>query len=404
MAQVPKGVAAPADGGLPAAAVRTLAERPLGLYLHVPYCASICGYCDFNTYVATPADSGPRGHGDHLLEELRFARTVLGDTAPPVSTVFVGGGTPTLLGGDGLAALLRGAAEIFPLADGAEITTEANPETVDARLLDALLEAGYTRISIGMQSAAPHVLATLERQHTAGRALEAAAMARAAGFGHVSLDLIYGTPGESARDWDETLEAALSADPDHISAYALIVEPGTRLAAAVRRGTTPAPDDDELADRYERTDTRLAAAGFSWYEVSNWARSPTDRCRHNDGYWTAGNWWGAGPGAHSQIGGVRWWNTLSPKSWADAVTAGRSPAGGREPLTAEQQHLELVMLGVRRGDGLPLTALHPAGVAAAPALVDEGLLDAGALASGVAHLTLRGRMLADHVTLALAAG
>lgn len=403
MAQTPKGVAAPADGELPDAALATLAERPLGLYLHVPYCASICGYCDFNTYVATPADSGPRGHVDALLDELRFARAVLGEAAPPVSTVFVGGGTPTLLGGDGLTALLRGAAEIFPLADGVEVTTEANPETVDAPLLEALLDAGYTRISIGMQSAAPHVLATLERQHTPGRALEAAALARAAGFEHVSLDLIYGTPGESAADWDATLDAVLSAAPDHISAYALIVEPGTRLAAAVRRGTTPAPDDDQLADRYEQTDRRLAAAGFAWYEVSNWARSPADRCRHNDGYWTAGNWWGAGPGAHSQIGGLRWWNTLSPKAWAAALAAGRSPAGGREPLTAEQQHLELVMLGVRRGDGLALSALHAAGAAAAPALVDEGLLDPAALASGIAHLTLRGRMLADHVTLALAA-
>lgn len=403
MAQVPKGVPAPADGRLPAAAMQTLGERPLGLYLHVPYCASICGYCDFNTYMAAPGDSGPRGHVDALLEELRFARAVLGDDVPAVSTVFVGGGTPTLLGGEALGALLRGAKDVFALAPDAEVTTEANPETVDAELLSALLDAGYTRISIGMQSVAPHVLATLERQHTPGRALEAAALARAAGFQHVSLDLIYGTPGETAQDWDDTLDAALSADPDHISAYALIVEPGTRLAAAVRRGTTPAPDDDELADRYEQTDARLAAAGFSWYEVSNWARTPDDRCRHNDGYWTAGNWWGAGPGAHSQIGGVRWWNTLSPKAWAQAVAEGRSPAGGREPLTAEQQHLELVMLGVRRGDGLPLSALQPGGVAAAPGMVTEGLLDAGALASGIAHLTLRGRMLADHVTLALAA-
>jgi oxygen-independent coproporphyrinogen-3 oxidase len=322
---------------------------------------------------------------------------------PEVSTIFVGGGTPTLLGGEALAAMLHGVRDIFDLAPAAEVTIEANPETLAPALLETLREAGYTRISIGMQSAAQHVLQTLERQHTPGRALDGAAMARAAGFEHVSLDLIYGTPGESARDWDATLEAALSAEPDHISAYALIVEPGTRLAAAVKRGTTPAPDEDELADRYEQTDARLSVAGFDWYEVSNWARSSRHRCRHNDAYWTAGNWWGAGPGAHSQIGGVRWWNTLSPKLWAQMVSGDRSPAGGREPLTAEQQHLELVMLGVRRGDGLPLSALHPAGVTAAPDLVSRGLLDEDALKAGVARLTLRGRMLADNVTLALAA-
>src|SRR3954447_6067474 len=297
MARLPDGERPPADGTLPSTALDGLgsAARPFGVYVHVPYCASRCGYCDFNTYI--PAEATPSGYVAAVRAELRLARRVLGDATPPARTVFVGGGTPTLLPPADLGAILEAIREHVGLAPGAEVTTEANPESVDPVALAALRDAGFNRISLGMQSAAPQVLETLDRHHTPGRAVAAAHEARAAGFEHVSLDLIYGTPGETAQDWEATLHAALEAAPDHVSAYSLIVEPGTRLAARVRRGELPLPDDDVLAERYETTERILGAAGLGWYEVSNWARSGVDRCRHNLGYWAGGDWWGRGPGA-----------------------------------------------------------------------------------------------------------
>lgn len=401
MARLPDGDLPPADGALPAHALATLGTRPFGLYIHVPFCAALCGYCDFNTYIATPQDAGPRGHVDALLAELTLARRVLGDGAPPATTVFVGGGTPTLLGAAELVRLLDGIRSVFGLAGGAEVTTEANPESVDAAALAALRAGGYTRVSLGMQSAVPHVLAVLERRHTPGRAVAAAREARDAGFEHVSLDLIYGTPGESAADWECSLDAALDAGPDHVSAYALTVEPGTRLAAQIRRGTIAGPDDDVLAARYEAADGRLAAAGLDWYEISNWATDEAARCAHNVGYWSRGDWWGAGPGAHSQVGGVRWWNTLHPSAWSGALAAGRSPAAGRELPDERAARLERIMLGVRLAEGLPLSELSAAGRAGAARCAAEGLLHSGWLGLGRAVLTLRGRLLADRVTLAL---
>lgn len=371
---------------------------PFGLYLHVPYCASICGYCDFNTYVARRGDAGPRGHVDSLLAELELAAAALAGDPREVSTVFVGGGTPTLLGASELVRLLHGVQERLPLAAGAEVTTEANPETVDERALAELRAGGFTRVSIGMQSAAPHVLASLERVHTPGASERAARDARAAGFEHVSLDLIYGTPGETADDWRRTLDAALSAGPDHVSAYALIVEPGTRLGAAVAAGRTPAPNPDLLADRYEQADAALSAAGLGWYEISNWAAGAASRSRHNDGYWSGGDWWGAGPGAHSTLGGVRWWNERSPRTWAQALAEGRVPEAGRETPDEDARRLERVMLGIRRVDGLATGDLD---ASAAEQLAADGLLDPAALAAGRAVLTLRGRLLADRVTLTL---
>lgn len=401
MARLPDGDRPPADGALPAPALAGLGSRPFGLYIHVPYCAALCGYCDFNTYIAAPGDAGPRGHVDALLTELELARRVLGDDAPPATTVFVGGGTPTLLGAAELVRLLDGIRSVFGLADGAEVTTEANPESIDAAALAALRAGGYTRVSLGMQSAAAHVLAVLERRHTPGRAVAAAREARAAGFEHVSLDLIYGTAGESDADWERSLDAALEAGPDHVSAYALTVEPGTRLAAQIRRGTVAAPDDDVLAARYAAADRRLAGAGLDWYEISNWATGEPARCAHNIGYWSGGDWWGAGPGAHSQVGGLRWWNTLHPSAWADALTAGRSPAAGRELPDDRATRLERIMLGVRLAEGLPLGELTDAGRAGAARCAADGLLDSGRLGLGRAVLTLRGRLLADRVTLAL---
>jgi putative oxygen-independent coproporphyrinogen III oxidase len=385
--RLPDGEPAPLDGTLPDAALAGLGSRPFGIYVHVPFCASRCGYCDFNTYV--PGAGVTRdGFVDAVLAEWRLAGDVLGG-APAAATVFLGGGTPTLLDDAELARLL----DAIPRTDGAEVTIEANPDTVDAARLRALRSAGATRISLGMQSASPRVLATLERTHAPGAAVAAARHARAAGFEHVSIDLIYGTPGERDEDWTASLGAALAAGVDHISAYGLSVEPGTRLHAHVRHGRLPPPDEDAQARRYRHADAALAAAGLHWYEVSSWAAGAGARCAHNLGYWRSHDWWGLGPGAHSHVGGVRWWNVLHPSRYARATAAGASPAAGRERLTPEQRRIERTMLGVRLADGLAL----PDPGRAASRLARDGLLDADALVHGIARLTLGGRLLADRV-------
>jgi oxygen-independent coproporphyrinogen-3 oxidase len=365
------------------------------VYVHVPFCASRCGYCDFNTYA--PGEGAERaGYVDAVLAELDLARRVLGERGP-VETVFVGGGTPTLLEPAELGRFLEAVDKAWGLAADAEITTEANPESVDPARLRGLRAAGYTRISLGMQSVAPHVLVALDRRHTAGRAVAAAGEARDAGFDHVNLDLIYGTPGERPEDFAASLDAAVGAGVDHVSAYALIVEDGTRLAARMRRGELPYPDDDVAADRYLAAEEALSAAGLTWYEVSNWARGDAARCRHNLIYWTGGDWWGLGPGAHSHVGGVRWWNVKHPNAYRARLAAGESPGQARELLTAGERHTEDVMLRLRLASGLPLSALDEAGRAAAATAVTGGLLDPAAHAGGRAVLTLRGRLLADAV-------
>ena len=398
-ATLPEGDVAPRDGSLPEEARAGLGSRPFSVYVHVPYCATRCGYCDFNTYTATELGGGASqaAYADTAIAEVRLARRVLGEVDLPVETVFVGGGTPTLLPPADLARVLQAVRDEFALAADAEMTTEANPESVDPAGLAALRAAGFTRISLGMQSARPHVLAVLDRRHTPGRAERAVAEARAAGFEHVSLDLIYGTPGESAADWAASLAAAVAAGPDHVSAYALIVEDGTRLAARMRRGELPEPDDDVLADRYLQAEEVLSAAGYTWYEVSNWAASPQARCRHNLAYWRSSDWWGVGPGAHSHVAGVRWWNVKHPSAYAARLGAGESPAAGREVLGPEDARVERILLGLRLADGHPLRELRPAGAAAARRAVADGLLEPGAYEAGRAVLTLRGRLLADAV-------
>lgn len=400
---LPDGEPVPESGALPPSALEGAGDRPLGFYLHVPYCASRCGYCDFNTYTATEL----RGSGgvlasrdnyaDTLVDEVRLARKVLGDDPRPVRTVFVGGGTPTLLAAADLVRMLAAVREEFGLAEDAEITTEANPESVDPAYLAQLREGGFNRISFGMQSARQHVLKVLDRNHTPGRPEACVAEARAAGFEHVNLDLIYGTPGESDEDWRASLDAALGAGPDHISAYALIVEEGTGLARRIRRGEIPMTDDDEHADRYLIADEVLGRAGFSWYEVSNWATTEAARCLHNELYWRGADWWGAGPGAHSHVGGVRWWNVKHPGAYAAALAEGRSPGAGRELLSAEDRRVERILLELRLSAGCPLELLARDGLAAAAKAVGDGLLDAGAYGEGRAVLTLRGRLLADAV-------
>jgi putative oxygen-independent coproporphyrinogen III oxidase len=397
--RLPDGVPAPADGALPAAALCELGRRQFGLYVHVPFCTTRCGYCDFTTYTAQELGPGVSRaeYVDTALLELRLARHVLGDRAPRVDTVFVGGGTPTLLPAGHLAAVLREIDDLFGLGPDAEVTTEANPESVAPAYLGRLREAGFTRISFGMQSAAPHVLRVLDRVHTPGRAVDAVGEARRAGFRHVNLDLIYGTPGETDADWQASLDTAVGAGPDHVSAYALIVEEGTALARRVQRGELPAPDDDLLADRYAQADETLARSGFGWYEVSNWARGTAARSRHNQLYWTGGDWWGIGPGAHSHVGGVRWWNVRHPAPYSARLHGGASPAAGREVLDAAARRLEHTMLGLRLRDGLPTRDLSAAGRDAATRAATYGLLDRRALGDGRLVLTLRGRLLADAV-------
>jgi oxygen-independent coproporphyrinogen-3 oxidase len=294
--------------------------------------------------------------------------------------------------------ILRAIDAEFGLAPGAEVTTEANPESVDQATLGELRAQGVTRVSFGMQSAVPAVLAVLDRVHQPGRPARCAAWARAAGFEHVSLDLIYGTPGETDADWRHSLEAAVAAGPGHVSAYALAVEPGTRLAARVRRGELPAPDDDVLAERYLVADEVLAEAGFGWYEISNWAASGPSRCAHNMLYWTGGDWWGVGPGAHSHVGGTRWWNVRHPAAYATRIAAGLSPGQAREILGPAERHLERVMLLTRLADGCPVEILSPASRANATAAVAEGLARPDVYAAGRIVLTSRGRLLADTVT------
>jgi len=401
---LPEEKAGPPDGALPRRACETLGQQPLGFYIHVPFCAVRCGYCDFNTYTAAELGNRPgasrAGYAASVIAEIKLARRVLGDVDLLVDTVFFGGGTPTLLAPAALTSIVTALREEFGLAAGAEITTEANPDSVSAIDLEALRAGGVNRISFGMQSAVPTVLRVLDRTHDPLRVPQVVEEARHAGFDQVSLDLIYGTPGESLSDWCFSLEAAVALEPDHLSAYALIVEEGTALSRQVRGGAVPSPDDDDLADKYELADGVLSAAGLEWYEVSNWARHESARCRHNLGYWTGHDWWGAGPGAHSHVGGVRWWNVKHPVTYADRLAADESPAAGREELGEDTRRVERVLLETRLATGLPIDVLDDPGRAALPGLVDEGLVEA---LPDTVRLTQRGRLLADAVVRALLA-
>ncbi|MEU8657565.1 radical SAM family heme chaperone HemW [Actinoplanes philippinensis] len=390
---LPDGEPVPTDGSLPDEATREVGKNGFAVYVHVPFCASRCGYCDFNTYTAAELGGGASRdeYAETVLAELALAARVI--EPGPVDTVFVGGGTPTLLSAGDLGRVLEGIDRTWGLAPGAEVTTEANPESVGPAYLRQLRAAGFTRISLGMQSAADNVLRVLDRKHTAGRAPQAAIEAREAGFEHVNLDLIYGTPGESADDFARSLRTVVDAGVDHVSAYALIVEDGTRMAGRMRRGELPYPSDDVAADRYLAAEAALTEAGFGWYEVSNWAR-PGGECRHNLLYWTGADWWGLGPGAHSHVGGVRWWNVKHPSAYAGRLAAGTSPGHARELLTDTDRHMEDVMLRVRLREGIPLDRVDATGAARALA---DGLLEPDAYERGRLVLTLRGRLLADAV-------
>ena len=453
----PEGGPLPGAGELPGAvrassAAPGAAPRPFCVYLHVPSCRVRCGYCDFNTY--TNLDMGPGASAgdfvDTLAGELALAAAAMDRAGLPrrrARTVFLGGGTPTVLPAGDLVRMLDLVRRTWGLAPGAEVTTEANPETVDERYLATLARAGFTRVSIGMQSAVPRVLAVLDRTHTPERVPLVVDWARRAGLS-TSLDLIYGAPGESMGDWRRSLEAAIGIGPDHISAYALVVEEGTRMWGRVRRGELPMPGDDDEAAKYEMADAVLAGAGYRWYEISNWAR-PGAECRHNEAYWRDWDWYGAGPGAHSHLGDVRMWDVKHPVAWAGRVAAGRLPVAGHEVIDVQARRLERVMLGIRMREGLNLAGLgggeedddggargggaagpgrvpERAGPGRAPEgagpgltertgpgrtpsrlvpvvarLVADGLLQPDAALRGRAVLTLRGRLMADVVTRAL---
>ncbi|WP_456285554.1 radical SAM family heme chaperone HemW [Microbacterium sp. JZ70] len=399
---LPVGDPAPADGRLP----RDLPIDPatdLGVYLHVPFCRVRCGYCDFNTYTSEELRGARQDeYADVLLREVALARDVLAEAGAlrPAQTVFFGGGTPTLLPAGDLARMLEGVRGAFGIADDAEITVEANPDTVTPAVAEELARAGVTRMSVGMQSAVPHVLAALDRTHTPSNVRTAVEAGRSVGL-DVSVDLIYGAPGESIDDWRASLEAALALEPDHVSAYALIIEDGTKLARQIRRGEVPAPDDDLQADMYELADRMLADAGFAWYEVSNWARGDGRRSRHNLAYWRGADWWGFGPGAHSHVAGLRWWNVKHPAAYAQRLAAGESPAAGRERPDAAAQQLERVLLHSRIREGLAIDALPDDARRAVAGLIADGLIEPGAALRGRIVLTLRGRLLADAVVRVL---
>jgi len=397
---LPLGEPAPLDGLLPPTAVISAHERSFGVYVHVPFCRVRCGYCDFNTYTASELRGARQvDYSDHAIAEIRMSRRALetsGLPDRPAETVFFGGGTPTLLPADDLVRMLGAVRDEFGLAAGAEVTTEANPDSVGPDDLARLADGGFTRVSFGMQSAVPHVLAALDRTHDPERIPLVVRWARDAGLA-VSLDLIYGTPGESLADWRRSLESAIAEQPDHLSAYALIVEDGTKLARRIRRGELAEPSDDLEADMYELADELLAAAGYEWYEVSNWATDAAHRSRHNLGYWRGDDWWGVGPGAHSHVGGVRWWNAKHPAAYAERMNAGLSPAVGREVLDGPSRETERVLLLARIREGIDIGSLHDGGRREVAGLIADDLVDAKAALTGVLTLTRRGRLLADAV-------
>jgi putative oxygen-independent coproporphyrinogen III oxidase len=375
-------------------------SQDVSVYVHVPFCATRCGYCDFNTYTALElsrdgATISQANYVENLALEVQMASAEMGQR--PISTIFFGGGTPTLLepaAFEQTLSLLKGR---FGFADGIEITTEANPESVTSRSLEQLREFGVNRISFGMQSAVPHVLATLDRTHSPERLIAAVNEANTAGFEHISVDLIYGTPGESLLDWQMSIDAALELPIDHISAYALIVEEGTKFARKVAQGEVVMPDDDGTADKYLLASRVFETAGFAWYEVSNWARNGGE-CRHNLAYWRGDDWWGFGPGAHSHVAGKRWWNVKHPAAYAQRLSANLSPAQDHEFLTSAQREMERIMLGVRIRNGLATDSLPSASAIQA---LEDGYLDVESYKSGRAVLTIKGRLMADAVVRSL---
>ena len=410
----PVGAPAPRDGRIPASCVHGCQNRDFSLYVHIPFCSVRCGYCDFNTYATEDFGDGIGlgTYADDATAEIFFAARALeasGVVKRPLHTVFFGGGTPTKLPAYDLVRILKTAIDIFGIEDGAEVTTEANPDSVTYEDLQTLKDGGFTRVSFGMQSVVPEVLKVLDRTHTPENVPKVVAWARDIGL-QVSIDLIYGSPSETLEQWEQSVQAAISYQPDHISAYSLIVEDGTKLAAQIRRGEYTMPDDDLMADMYLRAEDLLMQAGYRWYEVSNYSRSEHTRSDHNMAYWRNQDWWGIGPGAHSHINGTRWWNIKHPVPYAHRVRAGESPAAAREVLDSGTRSFETIMLLIRVREGLPmheLLAVHPAADLGSSLrwLLSQGLIEPDIFTNTGApnpdasvKLTLQGRLLGDAVT------
>lgn len=373
--------------------------RTLSAYVHIPFCASRCGYCDFNTYTAAELQRDGTSitaatYPERVIAEINWLRNDQASDSRNLSTVFFGGGTPTLIESKELVRILQSLKSAYGFTDDIEVTTEANPDSVTLQDLETLRAGGFTRVSFGHQSSATKVLALLERTHTPGKTWKAVSDARSAGFEHVSVDLIYGSPGETDSDLAETLDQVAAADVDHVSAYSLIVEPGTRLAARVARGEVPNPSDDVAAHRYELIDLKLRTLGMTWYEVSNWSK-PGGECRHNIAYWRNQDWLGIGPGAHAHSAGTRSWNLKHPAAWAAKIDEGASASAESEVLNPSDIRHEEIMLGLRLREGISLSTLEDSGYAQAELAVSEGLLDPVAFSEGRAILTFQGRLLAD---------
>ena len=376
-------------------------NEPLSFYIHIPYCVRRCGYCDFNTY--TPAELQvsedltkiSNNHIDLLIAEADLARASV-KTSAPIPTIFFGGGTPTLMEPSDLKRVLQHLEDKFGFAPDIEITIEANPDTVTKEKLAALREIGINRISFGMQSGVEHVLKVLDRTHNPANVSKATNWAKEVGFKEISVDLIYGAPAESIEDWQTTIRTALELPISHISAYALIVEAGTKLAGQVKRGEVVIPEDDQTADKYLIADESFSKAGFDWYELSNWSKAGSE-CRHNIAYWVGANWWGLGPGAHSHVDGVRFWNVKHPAAYQDRLTTGAEPIQEREILTEEQMASERLMLEIRLKSGIAKSSLTAEQLDALESFRIGGALDPDMWAAQRVALTQSGRLIADRI-------
>ena len=389
MAALPEGDPAPSDGKLPN--IANLKNKPFSLYVHVPYCSKRCGYCDFNTYTPSELDRDDQIESwlQSAIKETIFARKILGESLT-VDTIFFGGGTPSLLEASVIKEFINNVSKHFELKKDLEITLEANPDTITQSKAEDWLKAGINRISLGMQSSATNVLQVLDRTHNPANVLSSVEILKKAGFTNFSLDLIYGTPGESLEDWANSLKDAITINPPHISAYSLVIEPGTKMGSQLGRGEIKAVSDDDAADKYQLAEKLLNENGYSWYEISNWAKENKE-CQHNLNYWKGNNWWGIGPGAHSHINGVRWWNQKLPKNWRESLDKDQSPALARENLTNEQIRNEEVMLLSRLKTGINRSDFDQKNV---EKLIEDKLVND---VSGKLELTLEGRLLADVV-------
>jgi len=373
----------------------------LAFYIHIPYCVKRCGYCDFNTY--TPSELKiteglaqiSNSYIDLLLMEIKAAKSQVSQSAN-VPSIFFGGGTPSLMQPDDIGRVISTIKSEFTLLPDAEITMECNPDTVTKESLAAFRAVGVNRVSFGMQSAVKHVLATLDRTHNPENLLQATTWAKEVGFSEISVDLIYGTPGESLSDWQTSIDAALTLPITHISAYALIIEEGTKLAAQIKRGEVAQVDDDLTAEKYLVADKAFTEAGFEWYELSNWAKSGS-LSKHNLAYWSGDNWWGAGPGAHSHLNGKRFWNVKHPNLYKERVLANQSPVADSEALDELQIESERLMLSLRLPSGLDKQSLNELQLAELSSYVESGHLDQANWNQGRATLTLNGRLIADRI-------